>query len=207
MLVSTDEATGGPADAGEDQTFNEFRDDLEAVERRVAGRIDPGSRALVVAVAVFVLLLSLILPHAGHTRGLDVLFSDNTARADHIGLPARVFQWLVLVFGIGFSTLALITRRWTLAWIAVAGTAVSSLFGVLSIWHRQTPGIGNYHGAGPGIGLIVATVAVVILTFHWLRVVLTRSALQVAAEQRRRAATTTADERRRRWLAGTDEDQ
>jgi hypothetical protein len=186
------------------QVFEQFRDDLEEVERKIAGEIDPGYRAMFVAGAMFVLLLSLVLPHAGHTRGLDILLADNTARGDHIGLPSRVFEWLVLIFGIGFSSLALLTRRWALAWIAVAGSAVGSVFGVLSIWHRQTPGIGDYHGAGPGIGLIIAAIAMIVLTFHWLKAVWSRTTLHLAAEEQRRLAAREQEERDRRFLFGDD---
>ncbi len=187
------------------EVFESYHDDLAAVERKIAGEIDPGYRAMVVAGAVFVLLLTLILPHAGHTRGLDILFSDNTASRDHIGLPSRVFQWFVLIFGIGFSSLALLTRRWTFAWIAVAGSAVGSVFGVLSIWHRQTPGLGNYRGAGPAIGLILGVLAMILLTFHWVRVVWSRTAVQLEAEEQRRIAAAAEEERTRRWLMGEDD--
>lgn len=189
----------------ESKAFEQFRGDLEAVERKIAGEIDPGSRALVVAVAVFVLLLSLVLPHAGDARGLDVVLYDGNAQAEHIGLPSRVFEWFVVVFGIGFSSLALITRRWTLAWIAVAGSAVGSVFGVLSIWHRQTPGLGNYEGAGPGVGLILAAIAIVVLTFHWIRAVWSRTALQLEAEEQRRKAAADQEESNRRHLFGEDQ--
>ncbi|MEU7766183.1 hypothetical protein AB0B25_13755 [Nocardia sp. NPDC049190] len=182
--------------------FEQFRDDLNAVERRIAGEIDPGVRAMVVAGAVFLLLLSLVLPHAGAARGFDVLLGTDAARVEHIGLPSRVFVWLLVVFGIGFSTLALMTRRWVLAWIAVAGSAIASVFGVLSIWHRQTPGLGNYHGAGPGFGLVIGTVVAIVLTFHWIRVVWTRTALHLEAEQQRRAAAAAAEERERRRRTG-----
>lgn len=188
----------------ESKVFEQFRGDLEAVERKIAGEIDPGTRAMVVAIAVFVLLLSLILPHAGAARGLDVLAFDTHAQDEHIGLPSRVFEWFVVIFGIGFSSLALVTRRWALAWVAVAGSAVGSVFGVLSIWHRQTPGLGNYHGAGPGIGLILATIAIVVLTFHWIRVVWSRTALQLEAEERRRIAAAEKEEQDRRRLFGDD---
>ncbi|MGA8543628.1 MAG: hypothetical protein WB785_00005, partial [Mycobacterium sp.] len=57
--------------------FDDFRDDIEAAERRIAREIDPGARALVVAILVFVLLASFILPHTGHVRGWDVLFSTH----------------------------------------------------------------------------------------------------------------------------------
>lgn len=187
--------------------FEQFHDDLDAVERRMAGEIDPGVRAMVVAGAVFVLLLSLVLPHAGTARGFDVLLGTDAARFEHIGLPSRVFVWLVVVFGIGFSLLALMTRRWVLAWIAAAGSAVGSVFGIFSIWHRQTPGVGgpggaNYHGAGPGIGLIIGAIAVIVLTFHWIRVVWSRTTLQLAAEEQRRIAAAAAEERDRRRFKG-----
>ncbi|MEU1980266.1 hypothetical protein [Nocardia sp. NPDC019395] len=184
------------------EKFEEFRDDLDAVERRIAGEIDPGVRAMVVAVAVFVLLLSLVLPHAGTARGFDVLLGSEAAGFEHIGLPSRVFVWFVLVFGIGFSLLALMTRRWALAWLAVAGSAIASAFGVFSIWHRQTPGIDNYMGAGPGIGLIVGTVAIMVLTFHWVKVVWSRTAVQLAAEEQRRVAAAREEERQRRRRFG-----
>lgn len=190
----------------ESKAFEQFRGDLEAVERKIAGEIDPGSRAMVVAGAVFVLLVSLVLPHAGDARGLDVVAYDMAAQAEHIGLPSRVFEWIVVIFGIGFSSLALVTRRWTLAWIAVAGSAVGSVFGVLSIWHRQTPELGNYEGAGPGIGLIVSAIAIIVLTFHWVRVVWSRTALQLEAEERRREAAVEQEKRDRHRLFGEDDD-
>lgn len=184
--------------------FEQFRDDLDAVERRIAGEIDPGMRAMVVAGSVFALLVSLVLPHTGRALGFDVLLSSESATFEHVGLPSRVFVWFVLVFGIGFSLLALMTRRWVLAWIAVAGSAIASAFGVFSIWHRQTPGLDNYSGAGPGIGLILGTIAAIVLTFHWVRVVWSRTALQLAAEEERRNAAAAAEDRDRKRLTGED---
>lgn len=163
--------------------FEAYRADLEAAERRVAGEIEPGSRALVVAILVFVLLISFILPHTGGARGIDVLLGDDKAIGVGISLPSRVFAWLAIVFGVGFSMLALLTRRWTVAWIALAGSAVASAIGMLAVWSRQTAVHGN---PGPGIGLIVGWLAVILLTFHWGRVVWTRTALQLAVEAQRR---------------------
>jgi hypothetical protein len=167
--------------------FEAYRADLEAAERRVAGEINPGARALVVAVLVFVLLVSFILPHTGGARGLDVLMHSDKSIEAASALPARLFSWFALVFGVGFSMLALLTRRWTLAWIALAGTAVSIPLGMLAVWSRQTAAAGL---PGPGIGLLLAWATVILLAFHWARVVWTRTALQLAAEeQRRRQAT------------------
>src|SRR5690606_3627249 len=132
--ASANDSTEGNEDSvnSVETDFEQFRDDLDAVERRIAGEIDPGMRAMVVAVAVFALLASLVLSHAGSARGFDVLLNSDAAALEHIGLPSRIFVWFVAVFGIGFSLLALMTRRWVLAWIAVAGTAIASAFGVFS---------------------------------------------------------------------------
>ena len=169
--------------SGSSDEFEAYRADLEAAERRVAGEIDPGARALVVAILVFVLLVSFILPHTGEARGIDVLMGDDKAISVGIALPSRLFSWFALVFGVGFSMLALLTRRWTLAWIALAGSALGSALGMLAVWSRQTAAAEH---PGPGIGLIVGWLAMLLLTFHWARVVWTRTAVQLAAEAQRR---------------------
>ena len=162
-----------------------LRTEIDAAERRVAREIDPGARALVVAILVFVLLGSFILPHTGGVRGWDVLFSSHGAGAAAVALPSRVFAWLALVFGVGFSMLALTTRRWALAWVALAGSAIASAAGLLAVWSRQTVAAGH---PGPGVGLIVAWITVMLLTFHWARVVWARTVVQLAAEEQRRRA-------------------
>ncbi|TDL03537.1 hypothetical protein EUA04_25095 [Mycolicibacterium obuense] len=169
--------TGRPDD------FDHLREDLEEAERRIAREIDPGPRALAIAIFVFALLATLALPHAGDARGLDVLASSDVAHASRIALPHKVFAWLALVFGAGFSILALLTRRWALAWIALAGSTVASFLGLLAVWSRQTAAAPY---PGPGIGLLVAWFSVILLAYHWARVVAARSALQLATEEHRR---------------------
>jgi hypothetical protein len=155
---------------------------------------------LVIAIAVFVLLLSFVLPHTGDTKGWDVLVGDDAAIRNGIALPSRVFTWLALVFGVGFSMLALLTRRWGLAWVALAGSTVASFTGLLAVWSRQTV-LG--HHPGPGIGLIVAWLAVIVLAFNWARAVWARTALQLAAEEERRRQ---AAERQNKGLLDTLDD-
>lgn len=182
----------------DDIGFDDYKSDIEDAERRVAREIDPGARALVVAILVFVLLLSFVLPHTGGARGLDVLIYDDAAVREAIALPSRVFTWLVLVFGVGFSILALTTRRWGLAWIALAGSAVACPIGMLAVWSRQT--VAEPH-PGPGYGLVIAWIAVILLAFHWARVVWSRTAVQLAAEAERRKFVS---ERHRKGLLDTD---
>ncbi|WP_082279402.1 hypothetical protein [Mycobacterium colombiense] len=167
----------------DDVQLGALRSEIEAAERRVARGIDPGPRAFFVSILVFVLLASFILPHTGDVRGWDVLFGSHGAGAAAVGLPSRVFAWLALVFGVGFSMLALVTRRWALAWVALAGTAIAGAAGMLAIWSRQTVAAGH---PGPGWGLIIAWLTVLVLIYHWARVVWSRTIVQLAAEEQRR---------------------
>lgn len=168
---------------GDHADFDSYRSDLEAVERRIARQIEPGGRALVVLIGVFVLLVSFLLPHTGSVRGWDVLGAGEGAGAAEVTLPSRLFMWLALVFGVGFSLLALLTRRWVMAWFALAGTAVASVAGLLAVWSRQTVSAGH---PGPGIGLVIGWLTVIVLTFHWARLVWARTVVQLAAEAHRR---------------------
>jgi hypothetical protein len=181
-------------DGRADADFDEFKDDIEALEQRMAREIDPGARALVVAILVFVILVTFLLPHTGSAKGLDVLVGSDAAVREAIALPSRVFMWLVAVFCVGFSMLALLTRRWGLAWIALAGSAVACPIGMLAVWSRQT--VAEPY-PGPGIGLIICWIAVILLSFHWARVVWSRTAVQLAAEEGRRKAVA---ERQRKGL-------
>ncbi|MDT5134243.1 MAG: hypothetical protein QOE41_3554, partial [Mycobacterium sp.] len=70
--------------------FDAFKRDIDAAERRVAGEIDPGPRALVVAILVFVLIGTFALPHAGGARGWDALVGGPAAAHEAIALPSRV---------------------------------------------------------------------------------------------------------------------
>jgi hypothetical protein len=172
----------------EDIQLGALRTEIEAAERRVARGIDPGPRAFFVSILVFVLLASFILPHTGDVRGWDVLFGSHHAGSAAVALPSRVFAWLALVFGVGFSMLALVTRRWALAWVALAGTAIAGAAGMLAIWSRQTVAAGH---PGPGWGLIVAWITVLLLGYHWARVVWSRTIVQLAAEEQRRRVAAT----------------
>lgn len=165
--------------------FDAFRADLEDAERRIAREIEPGARALVVSILVFVLLASFVLPHTGDVRGWDVLFGSHQAGAAAVALPSRIFVWLALIFGVGFSMLALLTRRWALAWVALAGSALGSAVGLLAVWSRQTVAAGH---PGPGVGLVLAWITLIVLSFHWARVVWSRTVVQLAAEEQRRRA-------------------
>ncbi|MBT0567902.1 hypothetical protein [Williamsia sp. CHRR-6] len=176
--------------------FDEFEDDLRKAEQKVAGEIDPGARAVVVASAVLVAILSMVLPHTGSANGFDVLTFSSAAANERVTVTSRVFVYLLVVFGIAMSMLALVTRRWAVAWVALAGSAVSVVAGMLAVWSRNTPGVDGIeppHSAG--FGLLLGWFAMMVITFHWSRVVWARTSHQLALEEQRRLEAKITEER------------
>ncbi|HEY6424634.1 MAG TPA: hypothetical protein VIY28_15590 [Pseudonocardiaceae bacterium] len=146
----------------------ELRAEIDAVERSALRRVDPGVRGAVIAGAIMLLLVAITLPWVGSASGWDVLrgTTDPLAR---VGLLPRLFLGVALGLGVGLSTLALVTRRWGLVWASALGCAYCVLDGVWAIWSRQT-----VHGPGPGIGMVLAVLAVAVLAVQWLRLALSR---------------------------------
>ncbi|MGA9694303.1 MAG: hypothetical protein WBR33_23235, partial [Pseudonocardiaceae bacterium] len=118
--------------------------------------------------AIMLLLLAVALPWVGDASGWHVL-SGTANPVDKVGLLPRMFGGVALAMGVGLSTLALVTRRWGLVWASALGCTYCVLDGVWAIWSRQT-----VHGAGPGIGLVLAVLAVAVLAAQWLRLALSR---------------------------------
>lgn len=186
-------ADRSPGDSGDLSAFAAYEDDLRKTEKKIAGEIDPGARAVVVAICVMLAMISLMLPHTKGVTGFDVLLFSSASRDAGVTLPSWIFVYLLVIFGIAMSGLALITRRWVIAWIALCGCAVASVEGVFSIWIRNTANLansgptGNLHTDGPGIGLYLGWLVAMTLTFHWARIVWARSAYQQALEKELRA--------------------
>ena len=86
-----------------------YESDLRRAERKVAGEIDPGMRAVVVAVGVLVAMLSMVLPHTGTASGIEVLTFAPDADAERVTITSEVFVYLLTIFGIGVSAFALLT--------------------------------------------------------------------------------------------------
>jgi hypothetical protein len=141
--------------------------ELRGVTKRVEQRIDPGTTALPVSVAMLVLMVSLVLPWTGSAPGWEILAGIQT-----FGLLPRLFTFTSLGFGLVVGSLALATRWWGLAWLAAAGSGVSVITGVWAIWSRQTGVLTG--GAGPGIGLILALLTMIFLLACWARIAFRR---------------------------------
>jgi hypothetical protein len=145
-----------------------LRAEIDAVERSLLRRVDPGARMVVIAFAIMILLLALTLPWVGDATGWDVLRGTSNP-LDRVGVLPRMFGIVALAMGVGFSVLALLTRRWAVVWASALGCSYGVLDGVWAIWSRQT-----VHGPGPGIGLVLAAVAMAVLAAQWLWLALER---------------------------------
>ena len=137
--------------------------ELAEAERRVVRRVDPGATALPVAIAVLVLLGSLMLPWTGGVAGWEIL-----AGVANLGLLPRLFTCTAVLFGVLGSAVALAGRYWAAAWTCAVGCGFSVVNGVWAIWSRQVDV--PHGGTGPGVGLVLAVVAMVVLAGSWVKI-------------------------------------
>jgi hypothetical protein len=156
------------SEPGPDERMAVLRNEIDAVERAVLRHVDPGTRAVTLSVALLVLLVALVLPWVGPHSGLDVL-RGTTDPAAQVGVLPRLFAGVAVGFGVVLSVLTLVVRRWGLVWASAFGCAYGALDGMWSIWSRQT-----VEGAGPGVGMVLAAVAVLVLAVVWFRLAVTR---------------------------------
>jgi hypothetical protein len=133
----------------------------------VAGtRVDFGPGALVAAVAVLVLLLAAVLPWTGlGASGWEVVLG----RPGVTALP-RLFGTFAVVFGVFGTAVALLTGRWAAVFVTAAGCAVTSVTGLWAVWSQNTSA-----GDGPGPGLYLALLAMIVLAARWAGYAFSRS--------------------------------
>ncbi|SDC47083.1 Rv2732c family membrane protein [Actinokineospora iranica] len=149
-----------------------LRDEIDAVERASSRKVELGGRAVVLSIAVFVLIVGYLLPWMGSAAGWQVLLGAGDA-AGKAGAVPRLFAATALLFGIAASTLTLLTRRWALAWASALGGWFATVDGLLAIWSRQSSA--GLTSPGPGIGMVVSEVAMVVLAVLWFRTAWSRT--------------------------------
>jgi hypothetical protein len=160
---------GDEPDAQQEPTAERaFREELSKTERELLRRIDPGTRAVVIAAVMMVLVLSAVLPWVGAASGWHILLGQADP-ALKIGLLPRLFAINSTIAGVLVGALALATRRWAVAWVAAMACVIVSFEGLIAIWSRQT-----VQAEGPSIGLVLAVVSMFVLAIQWLRIVWTR---------------------------------
>ncbi|MCP2170288.1 Rv2732c family membrane protein [Goodfellowiella coeruleoviolacea] len=170
---------GGPDEPEESPELARLRAEIDQVEKAVARRIDPGFGAVVIAVAVLVFLVAAVLPWVGPASGLQILLGQRPAGAAVGPLPT-VFAFAAVLIGVLASAIGLMVRRWGMAWICALGCFATTIVGVLSIWTQQTTQ-SHEPGPGPGGGLVLAVLAVLVLAVQWLRIAWSRPATSPTA--------------------------
>jgi hypothetical protein len=145
---------------------------VDGVENGLLRRIDPGGRAMVIAVCVLVLAICAALPWVDGVPGWQVLVDQGADQGKTDILP-RVFAIGVFVFGFLGSALSLGLRRWSVAWVSTLGSGMFTVLGLVSIWSQQTT-TSHLAGPGPGVGLIVSVLAMLVLVIAWVRIVWSR---------------------------------
>ena len=140
--------------------------------RRKPKLIDPGVRALVVAVCVMLMLVAALLPWVDGASGWQVLFGLAPS-TDVIGLVPMIYAVVSTLFGVLVSAAALVTRLWALAFAGAFGCGFSTLTAIMAIWSQQSTA-SHEPGPGPGWGLVLGAVVLAVLTFQWIKLTFTR---------------------------------
>ncbi|WP_232662577.1 Rv2732c family membrane protein [Pseudonocardia sp. TRM90224] len=137
------------------------------LQRRIERRIDPGRTAMTVSIGMVALIVSLVLPWTGGAAGWQILSGEET-----FGVLPRLFTFTSLGFGLVGSAIALAAQRFALAWVCAVGCGFSVVHGIWAIWSRQTAVFEG--GTGPGFGMVLAVLAMVVLAASWVRIAIRR---------------------------------
>ncbi|WP_149361921.1 Rv2732c family membrane protein [Lolliginicoccus suaedae] len=161
----------GPDDPGPDNTgpddLEAFRRDLADIEHRVQREFGTGGRTGRILLAVAGLVVAMLMPLTGSARAWTILSSG--IGDDELGsVFMRVFIVLALAGGIAGSLLALLTRRWAVAWATMFSQGLGVLFGMFALWAESTA---HPHARTPALALYVAFALTVVLAYQWIRVV------------------------------------
>ncbi|MCZ4558607.1 hypothetical protein O4215_23895 [Rhodococcus maanshanensis] len=159
--------------------LSRYRADFLEIENRVTREFVAGWRRPAITAVVLVLTVGLALPHAGSLPAWAVLAGG--PNPEHVATPAplRLFIVFVVIFGVIVSMLGTWSRRWAIAQIAVMGTGVGTVIGLLGYWSQQSlpPGI---RPTGIEYGLILTWAGMAALTALWVPVVLSRANIMQA---------------------------
>lgn len=147
------------------------RGEFARMERRVLTeyQVEPGYRIALEGGALLV-LVGLALPQVPGVHGWDLF------RASSLVALGHVFLGVAAAFGVVTTLIAVVTKRWVLAWVSFAGCALASTLGLFTFWEQHTdfraPGVPD---AEPGLPF--TWVAVMIVTLLWVPVMLRRPSL------------------------------
>ncbi|HJQ48656.1 MAG TPA: hypothetical protein VJ870_20375 [Amycolatopsis sp.] len=153
---------------GNDTELDQLADDVDTVVSKAARTVELGRRGFWISLLVFVLLVGQLLPWVGDHVGWQVLLGEGDA------IP-RLFATTSTLIGVVCSVVALATRRWWMTWVCAMGGWFASVDGLLAIWSQQSAGANNTSSGGPGIGMVIALVAMIFLAGNWMRAAWSRT--------------------------------
>lgn len=154
-----------PEDRGD---LDQLAADVDATLGRTVRTVEFGRRGFTIAVFVFVLLVGFVLPWVDGSPGWQVLLGE-------AGAIPQLFAATSGFFGVLVSAITLATRRWWLTWVCAVGGWFAFVDGILAVWSQQSSGISGVAGAGPGIGLVIASIAMAALAFQWMKLAWSRT--------------------------------
>lgn len=148
-----------------------WRVELAGIEKKVGREFATQGRGGAVAACAALTALALALPATPYATGWEALTGDTATPAHAL---TRVFLALAAGAGVGLTAAALFTRRWALAWAAMATTGLGAVFGMLAVWSELAPDPDPH---APRAGLLLAWAAMAALSYQWLRLAASRSNL------------------------------
>ncbi|MEW2504920.1 Rv2732c family membrane protein [Amycolatopsis sp. CA-161197] len=154
---------GTPAEVDEELT-----DQIDQAGARASRTVELGRRGFYIAVFIVVLLVAQFLPWVGDHAGYQVLQGAGG------GIP-QLFAATSTGIGVLAGAVGVATRRWWVAWCCAAGGWFASVDGLLSVWSQQSAHANGATGGGPGIGMIVAWIATIVLATMWMRTAFSRA--------------------------------
>ncbi|MHA2789172.1 Rv2732c family membrane protein [Corynebacterium sp. S7] len=143
---------------------------LAAQERKIATTVSMGNTRWVLVGVIVVYVLSLFLPYMGGISGLEILIHSQGAQDAGIKITESAFVWLSFLGIAVFTTLLVITKRSTPYILAWSVTTVALIMALLALWLRQTSS-----GAGSGIGIYLAILAVIVAEIAFITLVTKRN--------------------------------
>lgn len=161
------------------------RANIVAAEKRAAGTVNVSHQLPVLVIATLVVLVSIFLPHSGTVRGFDVLFDSSLSQRMDTTWIEYIYIWVALVGGVLLPIGTIVSKSSLVAWVNWFFSGLGWIFGFFSIWVRQTRPVTSA-GQGPSYGVIMATIALVILFITLCTVVFRRTYLQTILAQIRR---------------------
>lgn len=164
------------------ETSKQTAEELARRERQAAARIDMSGYRVPLFGGAAAIVASWFLPYTGYITGVDIALMTQRSIDYGIGTPERLFVWLCALGPVTLMSVAYMRRSTQLAQIAWVLSGISMFFSVFAIWMRQT----RDQGSGVGVGLVLATFAVLFVVYGLYNVVTMRTEEQEEIAELRR---------------------